>query len=93
MRALVVEDDPDVAADIRAGLQAAGLIVDIAPDGRAPLDLDRADQLDRFGDAGPGLGKLGMLDDDHACDGRPETKPAVLFRYGGHLGNALHVHQ
>jgi two-component system OmpR family response regulator len=34
MRALVVEDDPDVAADIRTGLQAAGLVVDIAPDGR-----------------------------------------------------------
>lgn len=34
MRALVVEDEPDVADDIRAALQAVGFVVDIAPDGR-----------------------------------------------------------
>lgn len=33
MRALLVEDDPDVAADVAAALGAAGFVVDIAHDG------------------------------------------------------------
>jgi DNA-binding response OmpR family regulator len=35
MRALVVEDDPDVGADLRHALQAAGFITDLAADGEA----------------------------------------------------------
>lgn len=34
MRALVVEDEPEVAEDLRSALEGAGLVVDIARDGR-----------------------------------------------------------
>ena len=34
MRALVVEDEPDVATDLRAALEAAGFVVEISTDGR-----------------------------------------------------------
>lgn len=34
MRALVVEDEPDVATDLRVALEAAGFIVEISSDGR-----------------------------------------------------------
>lgn len=33
MRCLVVEDDPDIQADLRRGLEAAGFVVDVASDG------------------------------------------------------------
>ncbi|MEN3950127.1 response regulator transcription factor [Iodidimonas sp. SYSU 1G8] len=33
MRALVIEDDPDVALDIARGLEAVGFVVDVASDG------------------------------------------------------------
>ena len=35
MRCLVVEDDPDIQADIRRALEAAGFVVDVAGDGEA----------------------------------------------------------
>ncbi len=34
MRALVVEDEPDVAEDLRIALAAIGFLVDLSPDGR-----------------------------------------------------------
>jgi DNA-binding response OmpR family regulator len=34
LRALVVEDDPAVAADVAGALCASGFVVDIAPDGQ-----------------------------------------------------------
>jgi DNA-binding response OmpR family regulator len=34
MRALVVEDEPDVAADLRLALEAAGFLVDLSADGQ-----------------------------------------------------------
>jgi DNA-binding response OmpR family regulator len=34
MRTLVVEDEPEVAEDLRTALQAAGFLVDVSPDGR-----------------------------------------------------------
>ena len=37
MRRLVVEDEPRLAADLRAALEAAGYAVDVADDGSAPL--------------------------------------------------------
>ena len=36
MRRLVVEDEPRLAADLRAALEAAGYAVDVADDGSAP---------------------------------------------------------
>ncbi len=35
MRCLVVEDDPDIQADIRRALEAAGFVIDVAGDGEA----------------------------------------------------------
>ena len=35
MRCLVVEDDPDIQADIRRALEASGFVVDVAGDGEA----------------------------------------------------------
>src|SRR3546814_6441850 len=34
MRALVVEDEPDVAEDLRIALATIGFLVDLSPDGR-----------------------------------------------------------
>ena len=33
MRCLVVEDDPDIQADLRRALEASGFVVDVAGDG------------------------------------------------------------
>ena len=35
MRCLVVEDDPDIQADLRRGLEAAGFVVDVSADGES----------------------------------------------------------
>ena len=35
MRCLVVEDDPDIQADLRRGIEAAGFVVEVAADGDA----------------------------------------------------------
>src|SRR5215210_5922420 len=42
MRALIVEDDPTIAAFLMKGLKEAGLAVDHAPDGEAGVDLATA---------------------------------------------------
>lgn len=35
MRCLVVEDDPDIQADLKRGLEAAGFVVDVSADGES----------------------------------------------------------
>jgi DNA-binding response OmpR family regulator len=46
MRILVVEDEPDLATAIAAGLRQNGYAIDIAPDGAAALDRASTNQYD-----------------------------------------------
>ncbi len=68
-------------------------VAQIAAHGGASLYLNRADQLDRIGHAGPGRPERLMLDQFHAGNGCAETKPIVPLDNRAHLGNALDVDQ
>ena len=46
MRALVVEDEPDLADGLMTALEAAGFVVDIAPDGREAWFLGDVEDFD-----------------------------------------------
>jgi two-component system OmpR family response regulator len=46
VRVLLVEDDPRMAAAIRRGLKAEGIIADLAPSGAQALDLVAANEFD-----------------------------------------------
>ena len=46
MRILVVEDEPDLASAVAAGLRREGYAVDVAPDGTTALDRLEANPYD-----------------------------------------------
>ncbi|WP_202843971.1 response regulator transcription factor [Luteimonas saliphila] len=63
MRCLIVEDDPDIQADLRRALEAAGFVIDAAGDGNDAWFLGDTEDYDAIVlDLGlPGLGGLSVL--------------------------------
>jgi two-component system response regulator PhoP len=78
MRALIVEDDPDLLGQIRDCLQAAGFVVDVAADGLDGLHMAREYPLD-LAIIDLGLPQVSGLAIIRACREMGRTYPILIL--------------